>query len=797
MKKMGGILVQILLMLWIVLILFFYFFNGIGGGITWRSSHQYYKDGLQSLFMGSSDSGLHPLFLILIVIGGGYLLFYVWKRWYRGEKKIDIHLSPFSLFLLFSLFFFVLAFSWFGFYHLNADTIVAPYAGIFMHYGFILSALGLILLVCAAVGKYVFHWLKRDAPYDLKTFLFSFGLGSMILTFILFLLGLGGWLQSIPVWGICIALLLITSKELWLWIKAFFKPQIHFQGSYLDVRILLLFLFFIVLGHNVLELIRPMPMGFDDLSVYMNVPNLLARGGTLLSGIDAYSWGIFMSLGYLLFHSTMITLFLSLLGGILVFFGFYVTVQSYGEQRNIPHTQVRTYALLSATLFFTLPTVVFQSAKDMKVDLAALFFVLLSFLAFLTWRKEKGEGESALFLWLSGLFMGFAFTMKYTVLFFMITMLLYALFELRRRGRKNVIMTLFLFILCVGIPFVPYAIKNVVETQQLSITSLRVGKSETPTIVLNPPLTDSRGAISPPLSTGVQEELGRYAGFDQGIEKYLMLPFTVTFNPVTSGMYVDIGYIFLAFIPLVLLSIRKPETENSVSLLYEILLAGGIYWILWGIFAEGVIWYGYGGFIFLLLLIVEVMYVLHQGLWKMMQYFVHAGIVLWLFCSLILRVANLPSYAIFIDPVGLSYARGVIDEQGYLKQKIPTYLTILNTINSDIDAHPHTPPKIYRIGTFIKYFIHQNNRLVLDDNQLDLFMYISQDHDDQKTIARLKNAGFKYMIIDTNTASIDKTPGKTLTAKYQDLIRFIQKNPQSLHVLVDEPQNGIMFVQIL
>jgi diphthamide synthase (EF-2-diphthine--ammonia ligase) len=76
-------------------------------------------------------------------------------------------------------------------------------------------------------------------------------------------------------------------------------------------------------------------------------------------------------------------------------------------------------------------------------------------------------------------------------------------------------------------------------------------------------------------------------------------------------------------------------------------------------------------------------------------------------------------------------------------------------------------------------------------------MYISQDHDDQKTIARLKNAGFKYMIIDTNTASIDKTPGKTLTAKYQDLIRFIQKNPQSLHVLVDEPQNGIMFVQIL
>ena len=788
-------LVQILFMLWIVLIIFFYFFNSLGGGITWRPSHQYYRDGFQSLFTGNPDGGLHPLFFLLLVIGGGYFLFYIWKRFYRGERKNDIHLSPFSLLFLFSIFFFVIAFSWFGFYHLNTDTIVAPYAGIFIHYGFILSALGFILLVGASVGKYVLHWLKQDAPYDLRTFLFSFGLGGMILTFTLFLLGLFGWLQSIPVWGICIAVLLIAYKELWLWIKAFFRKQIHFQGSYLDVRILLLFLFFTVLGHNVLELIRPMPMGFDDLAVYMNIPNLLASGGKLLSGMDAYSWGIFMSLGYLLFHSTTIALFLSFLGGVLVFFGLYVVLQSYSIQRDIPAPQRHIYSLLGATLFFTLPTVIFQSAKDMKVDLAAFFFVLLSFIAFLTWRKEKGGGT--LFLCLSGLFMGFAFTIKYTVLFFMITMLLYVLFELRRRGRKNAAMTILIFIVCMGAPFVPYGIKNVVETQQISIASLRVGKSETPTIVLNPSLTDAHGAIPPP-STGVQEELGRYAGFDQGIGKYLLLPFTVTFNPVTSGMYVDIGYIFLAFIPLVfLLYVRKPKTENSLSLFHEILLAGGIYWILWSVFAEGVIWYGYGGFIFLLLLIMEIIHFLHNESWKILGYLVRAGIILWLLCALILRVANLPSYAIFIDPVGLSYARGVIDEQGYLKQKIPTYLAILNIINSDIDAHPRTPPKIYRVGTFIKYFIHQNNRLVLDDNQLDVFMYIFQDHDDQKTIARLKNAGFKYIIIDTNTASIDKTPGKTLTAKYQALMKFVQQNPKQLNVVVNEPNNGIMFIQIL
>jgi hypothetical protein len=745
--------------------------------------------------MESPDNGVHPLFLILLVMGGGYLLFYVWRRWYRGKKTIDIHLSPFSLLVLFSLFFFVIAFSWFEFYHLTTDTIVAPYPGIFMHYGFMLSALGFILLVCVSVGKYILHWLKWDDSYNVKTFLFSFGLGSMLLTFILFLLGLGGYLRSIPVWTICIILLLITYKELWLWVKAFFKPQLHFQGGYWDVRIFLFFLFFIVLGHHALELIRPMPMGFDDLAVYMNVPNLLARGGKLLSGIDAYSWGIFMSLGYLLFHSTMITLFLSLLGGILAFLGLYVAIQSYGEQRNMPHAKVRTYALLSVTLFGTLPTVIFQSAKDMKVDLAALFFILLSFIALLTWRTEKER----LLLCLSGIFVGFAFTIKYTVLFFMITILLYVGYQLRKREQKNAIFSLFIFILCMGGPFIPYAVKNIGETQQLSITSLRVGKSETPTIVLNPPLADAGEAISPPLFTGVREELGRYAGFDEGIMKYLMLPFTVTFNPITSGMYVDIGYIFLAFIPLVLLLfIRKsPPQEHSISLLYEILLSGAIYWILWGIYAQGVIWYGYGGFIFLLLLIIEIIHFFQQASGNIIRYVIHISIVLWFCCSLILRMANLPSYAIFIDPVGLSYARGMIDEQGYLQQKIPTYLSILSIINRDIDTHPDTPPKIYRIGTFIKYFIHQNNRLVLDDNQLDIFMYISQDHDDQKTIARLKNAGFKYMIIDTNTASIDKTPRKTLTAKYQALMRFIQQNQQHLSILVNEPQNGILFVRIL
>ncbi len=839
MTKLIGLLSQIVGALWVIVIVFLYFFSVQGGEISWRISHLYYMDSFRALFGWGSAKELPPLLLLILIIGIEYLLFYLWRRFSTKEKTIDIQLSPFLLLIIFSFIFFTVAFSWFGFYRITKTPFFTPYSGIFHHYGFVLSALGFILFLCASLGKFFLQFIRPHESFDLKEFLLSFGMGAVLISLLLFVCGLFGWLRSIPIWGICVAALAISYKELWQWLKTFFKPQIHFQGSYVDGRIILFFILSIALCHNVLELIRPIPIGFDDLAVYMNAPRLLASGGELLTGIDAYSWGLFMSMGFLLFDSTTTTLFLSFAGGLLAFFGFYVCVQSYCEQLNRPRSQVNTYALFTATLFYTLPAIVFQSAKDMKVDLASLFFMLLAFLSFLTWRK-KGQVEVRS-LWLSGLFLGFAFTIKYTALFFIVAMLLYALLIIWKRHSKNIGITLIVLIACIGAPFAPYGIKNIVDTRQISVQSLRTGKIVAPSIAMNPPLTVLNGEISDLHSTGVHEEQGRYTGFDRGIRKYLLLPFTVTFNPLVSGMHVDIGYLFLALIPLgVILFIRKPEGGNflsrsKVSLansslsfpgsredrspnievdspclrragcfrgndgkgIYEILFVGIIYWLLWGIFAKGVIWYGFGGFIFLFLLIVEIMHQLKKEYWTGLRFAANSAIILWLLCALCLRTANLPFYAVVVDPVGLAYAGGVIDEQGYMKQKIPTYLTIMKIVNDDIDANKENPPKTYRVGTFMKYFIHQNSTLVLDDNQLDIFMSLSRDHDDQKTIARFKNAGFKYMIIDTHTATIDKTPERTLTAKYLGLINFIERNRKDLKVILDNPGHAIKLIQIL
>ena len=75
--------------------------------------------------------------------------------------------------------------------------------------------------------------------------------------------------------------------------------------------------------------------------------------------------------------------------------------------------------------------------------------------------------------------------------------------------------------------------------------------------------------------------------------------------------------------------------------------------------------------------------------------------------------------------------------------------------------------------------------------------HLSRDRDDKKTIARFKNAGFKYLIIDMKTPTIDKTPGKTLTAKYKALLEFLMRNPTHFKAYIDSRINAVIFIQVL
>lgn len=84
---------------------------------------------------------------------------------------------------------------------------------------------------------------------------------------------------------------------------------------------------------------------------------------------------------------------------------------------------------------------------------------------------------------------------------------------------------------------------------------------------------------------------------------------------------------------------------------------------------------------------------------------------------------------------------------------------------------------IYRIGTFLTYFIDNNRSRYYDDSlvmNLDKYFY---DTNPDITVERMKKLGLKYFLVDLNAATIDKDPRHDLTRRFENLLQTF-KSPK-------------------
>ncbi len=81
---------------------------------------------------------------------------------------------------------------------------------------------------------------------------------------------------------------------------------------------------------------------------------------------------------------------------------------------------------------------------------------------------------------------------------------------------------------------------------------------------------------------------------------------------------------------------------------------------------------------------------------------------------------------------------------------------------------------IFRIGTFLTFYISENRTRYLDDSLItSLDRYIKGNNRDE-TLENIKKLGTKYLLIDLNAATIDRDPRHDLTRRYEmvlDLLR--------------------------
>lgn len=323
------------------------------------------------------------LALSILVVSGG-LSFGLWK--WKKRDNLSLLLSGWGILLL-SMVWMVISittqFMSLGYSNFGIEAY-------FKSLGWTFSVIGgvffLVVSPAFVLGNYLLNYLKAEIQAKERAVV-NVAVGLVLLVLLLFILGI----LKLLILPILLPLLLFFLGVFWrttfsFWRKSLLTPfAIGKELSPLGISSFSLLLFFIAI--NTLQVIRPYPFGFDSLAIYSNLAALIGEYQGLVIGFQPYNWSLLMSLGYSLFGKVEFSLGISAMGGILSVWALYKVSQRWLDVNH---------ALLSSLIFYTLPTVGFQTYKDVKVDLGLLFIMLSIFIVFLNWIDKVIKKESVI-----------------------------------------------------------------------------------------------------------------------------------------------------------------------------------------------------------------------------------------------------------------------------------------------------------------------------------------------------------------------------------------------------------------
>ena len=383
-----------------------------------------------------------------------------------------------------------------------------------------------------------------------------------------------------------------------------------------------------------------MPIGWDDLGVYMNYPRIMAITGSALEWAGMYTWQIVTGSGFLWDQIAASAFYVNQLGGILSMIVMTSILSVVLESRNRKY--LISLPILLAGIYYIMPMTIFQQAKDMKLD-PALMMVSVSAFGILWYalREKLEQNKFYVLVGLAGFIVGLAFSIKFTTLILIITGL--ALMAYRMLGifgflgffflfisiftganlwtKMNVWMPVenidlirniaiitgaigigglalaiweqgmekfhiwfiatLIFILGIALALTPWFIKNGAEARTFTteqkwgtIDNLLGGYggyldlNNYGAVYSADDYAAKRKAQQAASITSdgksLNEDFSRYFGQESGLNNYLKLPANITFQKNQSGEFTDITYIFLAFLPAILLFVRGRQYGKSI-----------------------------------------------------------------------------------------------------------------------------------------------------------------------------------------------------------------------------------------
>ena len=350
------------------------------------------------------------------------IVFWIYKylQLHSSEKSKEIKISFYSLLSLFLTNLFVLSFFYFSIISSPAGQGITLF---FKIIGFSLLPLSIFLSATSFWKTITDKFLDKKEitnPWLLDLGMWFASFISLITIFWIF------WFYNIYIVLILLlAFAWISYKNIIYYIKKITSYEYVFdKDTWSQIRLAIgeffVFVAFVALWIGLISIVRPYPIGWDDLGVYMNYPHLIAQAGELFPLGFMYSWQIFTWIWYL-FNSPTQAFFLNVSWLFLSFFALNTILSSLLKSEK---KTILPLPIILSTIFIALPMVVFQSTKDMKVD-EWLFFLSITALyyvyTYFSKLKEKSDKNSSLlllfFIWI---IVGFCFSIKFTTILLII-----------------------------------------------------------------------------------------------------------------------------------------------------------------------------------------------------------------------------------------------------------------------------------------------------------------------------------------------------------------------------------------
>jgi hypothetical protein len=288
-------------------------------------------------------------------------------------------------------------------------------ASLFARAGTQLLFIFLFLINLLVVGRFALRrFVTLSEVHPLLRLTFSFGLGALFYVALLWTLGIFNLLHSSLVLILFFGIPILLFREMKAWLDASLYETFELEGGFDRFLPILAWLLVTYLALNFLNVVRPFPIGWDDLGSYLNRPRLLASYGGFISSMSQFQWEYLTSLGFLIFgydswYGSTFAMQINWAAGLLAVLSIYSFARVYlGKGKG----------LVATMLYYFLPMTGHFSFADMKIDNASFFVSVLAVLATLAALTEADDGTrpspSRRTLLVAGLLGGFAFAIKPT-----------------------------------------------------------------------------------------------------------------------------------------------------------------------------------------------------------------------------------------------------------------------------------------------------------------------------------------------------------------------------------------------